>query len=185
MAVNFEAFSQFTPERRIDELQNLIEKLKKEIEERREEIKEAEHLLVLADEEARMLEQVEIPESKQIKGKIEEKLEEKEVKRLKDLELEELLATAPKEQAFHEVAHRPVEDLADELRKIYDRQKETGIEKREDREMLYAIRKGFEIKREEGYAPATAKDKHLMTEAEQWAEDLYKGGAGTYKRTPG
>jgi hypothetical protein len=50
--------------------------------------------------------------------------------------------------------------------------------------MLYAIRKGLELKREEGYAPATAKDKHLMTEAEQWAEEMYKGGAGTYKRTP-
>lgn len=183
MAVDFESFKKFTPERRITELQNIIDRLKKQIEEKEEEIKEAEHLLVMADEEARMLEQVEIPEQK-IKGRIEEKLEEKEVKRLKDLELEELLATAPKEQAFHEVAHRPIEDLADELKKIYNRQKETGIEKQEDREMLYAIRKGFEIKREEGYAPATAKDKHLMTEAEQWAEEMYKGGAGTYKRTP-
>jgi hypothetical protein len=39
MAVDFESFKKFTPERRITELQNIIDRLKKQIDEKEEEIK--------------------------------------------------------------------------------------------------------------------------------------------------
>ncbi|MBW2970137.1 hypothetical protein KY319_03370 [Candidatus Woesearchaeota archaeon] len=183
MATDFAPFKKLAPERRIQELQKLIDNLRKQATQIQDEIKEAEHLLILADDEARVLEHMEVPEIKEIKkGKPEAKPAKK---RMADLELEELLETGPRTpELLHEVAHRPVHELYQELRSIYDRQKETGIETRQDREMLYAIRKGFEIKKEEGYKPAPT-EKHLMTAAEEWAEQMYQGTAGTYKRTPG
>jgi len=197
MGTDFSQFKDLTPERRIRELQKLIDNLKKEIEDKQKEIGEAEKLLALADEQARLLEQVEIPETKPIPrrkaaGKtetIEEKTEEKPQRRItreEQIELEKLLATAPprSEELFHEFAHRRVEELYGELRRIYDREKTTGIETEKDREMIYAIRKGIEIKKEEGYKPANKRSEHLMTAAEQMAENMYQGGAGTYKRTP-
>jgi hypothetical protein len=194
MGIDFSGFKDFTPQRRASELQKLIDTLKKEIESRQEDIKTAERMLALADEEARVLEQVEVPEAraparrtKEIEERVEIKTAEKETgKRLtreERVELERLLATAPprSEQVLHQVAHRPVQELYGELRRIYDRQSETGVERAQDREMIYAIRKGLEIKKEEGYKPA-ARDRHLMTAAEQMAENMYQGGAGTYKR---
>jgi hypothetical protein len=193
MGTDFSGFKDFTPQRRASELQKLIVTLKKEIESRQEDIKTAEKMLALADEEARVLEQVEVPEAKAPARKtreIEERLETKEetqgrATREEKLALERLLATAPprSEQVLHQVAHRPVQELYGELRRIYDRQSETGVERAQDREMIYAIRKGLEIKKEEGYSPAP-RDKHLMTAAQQMAENMYQGGAGTYKRGP-
>ena len=191
MAVDFENFKDLPPERRMQELQKLIDSLKKEIDQRQKDIQEAEQLLSLADEEARLLEQVEIPQARPVPKRraegIEEKAEEKpeRLAREERLELEKLLATAPprSEELLHRVAHRPVQELYGELRKIYDRQKETGVETQQDREMVYAIRKGFEIKKEEGYAPAK-KDKNLMTAAEQMAESMYQSTSGTYRRNP-
>ena len=189
MAVDFDELKKLVPQRRIKELQRLITKLKEEIKERESDISEADSLLESAEQESRILEQMEVPEVKPVKKpKIEEVIEGKiERKKLGQLELEELLETAPARspEIVQEVSRRPVSELYGELKKIYDRQKETGLETTEDREMLYAIRKGFEIKKEEGYTPATKADKHLMTTAQEWAEEMYKGGAGTYKRTPG
>ncbi|GEM_PF-2303566 len=192
MAVDFDQIKQLVPERRVKELQALIERLKKEVEEKQDEMKESERLLALADEEARILEQMQIPETKpapkkaaKIEERITELTEEKEEKRItkeEQLELEKLLATAPPRspEVLKEVAMRPVEELYGELHRIYDRQKETGIETKEDRELVYAIRKGFEIKREEGYQPA-GKKKHMMTAAEQMAQDMYNTTSNTYK----
>lgn len=192
MAVDFDQIKQLVPERRVKELQRLIEKLNKEIEEKQDEVKEAERLLALADEEARILEQMQIPETKPAPkktAKIEERItelteekQEKGITREEQVELEKLLATAPPRspELLQQVAKRPVEELYGELHRIYDRQKETGVETREDREMVYAIRKGFEIKREEGYRPA-GKKKHMMTAAEQMAQDMYESTSETYK----
>jgi len=197
MAVDFEQIKQLVPERRVKELQRLIEKLKKDIEDKQDYIKESERLLALADEEARILEQMQIPETKPAPkktAKIEERItelteltEEKEEKRItreEQIELEKLLATAPPRspEVLKEVARIPVEELYGELHRIYNRQKETGVETREDRELVYAIRKGFEIKREEGYKPAEKK-KHMMTAAEQMAQDMYESTSTTYKNT--
>jgi hypothetical protein len=195
MGIDFSDFKDMTPQKRLQELQKLIDNLKKEIDDRQKDIKNAEQLLAIADEEARVLEQIEVPEIRaptrgrtmEIEERVETKEEKKAGRRAEQLELEKLLATAPprSENVLHQVAHRPVQELYGELRKIYERQKDTGIETAQDREMLYAIRKGMEIKKEEGYAPATQRAKHLMTAAEQMAESMYQGGAGTYKRTPG
>jgi len=194
MGVDFEAFKGLTPERRIQELQKLIDKLKKDIKTQQEEIQQAERLISVADEEARALEQVEIPKpvsvAKKKKAKrIEEitaepEIEEAGISREEEIELEKLLATAPprSDELFHKVAHRPVAEIYTELRSLYERERETGIETHEDRERLYALRRGLEKKKEEGYVPPTAQAKHLLTAAEEIAEGLYKGGAGSYKR---
>ncbi len=197
MGTDFSIFKDLPPERRTKELQKLIDDLKKGISERQDDIKRAEHFLALADEESRLLEQVEIPEAKTatrkkperieaLEEKTEEKLDGKRLTREERLELEKLLATAPprSDQLFHQVAHRPLAEIYDVEKKIYERQRETGIETQNDREMIYAIRRGLEIKKEEGYKPAAAS-KHLWTRAQELAETMYQGGAGSYKRTPG
>ena len=137
MATDFSIFKDLAPERRVTELQKLINNLKKDIEERQDEIRQAEHLLALADEEARVIEQVEVPETKtgprrkpeKIEA-LEEKAEEKKITREERLELERLLATAPprSEDLFHKIAHRPINELYSELRNIYDRERQTGVE---------------------------------------------------------
>jgi len=194
MGTDFSPFKDMTPQRRLKELQKLLDTLKKEIEDRQDDIKAAAQMLSLADEEARLLEQIEVPETREMPRKakeIEERVEVKEEKkgrvtREEQLELEKLLATAPPRspQVLHEFAHREVRELYGETKRIYERQKETGIETQQDREMIYAIRKGLEIKKEEGYKPAGTA-RHLMTAAEQMAESMYQTGAGTYKRAPG
>ncbi len=194
MATDFEQFKELTPERRIKELQKLVDKLKEDIKEKEDDIKQAEHLLALADEESRLLEQVEVPETKPAKARkkeaLEEKAEEKPERLAKEekTELEKLLATAPpREELVHRVAHMPSDALYSAAKEIYDRQKTTGLETAQDREMIYAIRKGLEIKKEdmqEGqYRPAT-KAKHLLNAAESMTESMYKGaGEGWYRKT--
>ena len=200
MATDFSIFKDLAPERRVTELQKLINNLKKDIEERQDEIRQAEHLLALADEEARVIEQVEVPETKtgprrkpekieSLEEKAEEKPEDRKITLKERLELEKLLATAPprSEDLFHKIAHRPINELYSELRNIYDRERQTGVETTRDREMIYAISRGLEEKKkdmQEGQYKAGRQAKHLMTEAEQMAERMYQGGAGSYKRTP-
>ena len=193
MATDFEPFRKLAPERRMRELQNLIEELRKEIDERQNDIREAEHLLTLADSEARVLEQIEVPATKPLRVRregIEEKAEEKpeRLTREERLELEQLLSTAPRsEQLIHNIAHRPVSELYSELHKIYSRQQQTGLESQRDRDAIYAIRKGLEVKGEdmrEGEYSADKQAKHLLTAAQQMAEGMYQSGAGTYKRSP-
>jgi len=200
MSTDLGIFKDLPPERRARELQKLIDNLKKDIGERQDDIRKAEHFLALADEEARLLEQVEIPEAKTARKKpekidaLEEKTEEqpggRKLTREEKLELEGLLATAPQrsEELFHKIAHRPVQELYSELRNIYDRERSTGIETENDRLRIYSIRRGLEEKKkdmEEGQYRPARQAKHLLTAAEQMAENMYQGGAGTYKRTPG
>jgi len=182
MGTDFNALKDLTPERRVKELQKLIDFLRKGIQESENDIKDAEHLLVIAEDEAQVIEQVSVPET----PKIEEIAEESGRLALgEQRELEELLATAPprEEETLHQVAHRPVSELYGELKNIYQRQQDTGLESQQDRDMIYAIRKGFEIKRQDGYNPA-AKDESLMTAAEQMADSMYTSATGGYKRNP-
>ncbi len=199
MGTDFGMFKDLAPERRAQELQKLINNLKKEIEERQDDIRQAEHFLALADEEARVLEQVAVPEVKTapkrkpekieaLEEKTEAKPEQKRLTRTEQQELEKLLATAPprSDELFHRIAHRPVQELYGELRNIYDRERSTGVETARDREMVYAIRKGLEEKKkdmQEGEYKPARQAKHLLTAAEQMAENMYQGGAGGYKRT--
>ncbi|MEM3154850.1 MAG: hypothetical protein QW165_04790 [Candidatus Woesearchaeota archaeon] len=192
MGTDFSGFKNFTPQRRIAELRKLISMLKKEIESRQEDIKTAEQLLEFAEEETRVLEQVEVPETpplrktQEIEERIEEKTERGRMTRDERTELEQLLATAPPRspELLHRVAHIPVAQLYNEEKRIYERQKKTGIETQQDREIIYAIRKGLEIKKEEGYKPPTMRERHLMTAAEQMAESMYQTAGRTYKTNP-
>lgn len=192
MGIDFSQFKDLTPERRARELQKVIENLKNEIEDRQKDLKDAEKRLAEAYEEARIIEHVSIPETKQpkIKETIEEKTEEKP-KRTRDekAELEKLLATAPRrsQEVVEQVARRPVQELYGELRKIYQREQQTGLETSQDREMLYAIRRGLEEKKkdvQEGQYNPGAKAKHLLSAAEQMADSMYNSAGGTYKTNP-
>jgi len=184
MGTDFNALKDLTPERRVKELQKLIDSLRKGIKENENDIKDAEHLLAIAGDEAQVIEQVSVPETPE--SNIEEIAEESGRLALgEQRELEELLATAPprEEETLHQVAHRPISELYGELKNIYQRQQDTGLESQQDRDMIYAIRKGFEIKRQDGYNPAT-KDENLMTAAEQMADSMYASATGGYKRNP-
>lgn len=197
MGIDFSQFKDLTPERRARELQKLIENLKNEIEDRQKDLKEAEKRLAEAYEEARIIEHVSIPETRKIpekekKATVEEKVAVAEEKpkpqarsKAEQAELEKLLATAPprSDQLFHKFSQIRVEELYGALRGIYDREKSTGIEREKDRELVYAIRKGIEIKKEEGYTPAK-KDRHLMTAAEQMADSMYNSAGSAYKGNP-
>lgn len=180
MHVDFSEFTKLTPERRVKELQELIEDLKKQITQSQEDIKTAEELLLRADEEARVLENITIPERDKKAKTVEELTTPETLKPTR--ELEDLLATAPrKEETIHQLAHTPVSELYAEIKNIYQRERETGLETQQDRDKIYAIRKGLEIKKEEGYKPST-KDQHLMTAAEQMADAMYQKADNMYKR---
>jgi len=198
---DFQAFKNLTPERRITELQKLVSNLKKEIENNQEDIRQAEHMLALADQESRQLEQVKIPKAPARKKEkkavsIEEltttpeEVEEKGISTEEQEELEKLLATSPprSDELFHKVAHRPVEELYGHLRNIYDREKTTGIETQQDRDTVYAIRRGLEEKKKDmegGQYKAGKKAQHLLTTTEQMANTMYHGSAQqTYKSNP-
>jgi hypothetical protein len=73
------------------------------------------------------------------------------------------------------------EELYAMTKTIYERQRQTGIETEKEREMIYAIRRGFEVKKQEGYKAPDAKSEHLQTEGEKMAEKLYKSAATMYK----
>ncbi len=85
MGIDFSGFKDMTPQKRLQELQKLIDNLKKEIDDRQKDIKNAEQLLAIADEEARVLEQIEVPEIRaQTRSRIteiEERVETKEEKK--------------------------------------------------------------------------------------------------------
>jgi len=197
MGVDFSTFKELTPQSRVKELKKLVNSLRKEIEDRDNDIKQAEHLLAIANDEQTVLEKaiehVDVPKPAKKEPKIEDiaqvATEEEpghKINREEQLELEKLLATSPprSDELLHRVAHRPVNELYSELKNIYDRQQETGLEMKEDRDRIYAIRKGFEIKREDGYKPAK-KDQHIMTAGEEMANTMYSDGSGgTYKSNP-
>ncbi len=185
MAVDFEEFKNIAPERRTRELQKLINTLKKEIAEKQREIREAEHLFILADEEARLLEQMEVPETaiettprQKESATIEKLAGEKKEKDEKAL-LERLVETIPrKEELFREVAQIPIQELYSELKTVYQREKSTGVETAQDRNMIYAIAKGIEEKRknvESGQYSPTQKSRHLLSAAEEIAQNMYRG----------
>lgn len=188
MGIDFGQFKDLTPERRARELQKLVDSLREQIKEREEDIKRAEHFLVLADEEARLLEQIAVPEAKPVRKKevLEEKAEEKPGRLEEKLELEQLLATAPKrEELIHRVAHLPADVLYSTAQKIYARQHQTGVETQKDREMIYAIRRGLDAKKEdmeEGQYKPDRRSKHLLTATEQMTESMYKGAEGWYRK---
>jgi len=174
MAVDFEEFKKLVPQDRVRELQKLLDQLVADIKDKEGEIREAQHLLSLAKDESAVLEQVSVPEA--TKGpELEEITKEKEEERTP---LEDILVKAAPKEAAHEVAHRPIQELYSELRSIYDRQSQTGIETAADRNVIYAIGRGLEEKKRDieagQYRPAE-KAAHLMTAAEEMAENMYKG----------
>lgn len=193
MGIDFEGITKLPPEKRVEALKQVLDKLNEEIQERQEEIKQAEQMLTTAEDEQRVLEEVEVP--KQTKAAatrarpareeaktVEELTEREEVRQpLEKLhELEKMLATAPprSEELFHKIAHMRSEDLYAATKSIYETQRQTGVETEKQREMIYAVRKGWEVKREEGYV---AKAKHLQTAGEEMAEKMYKSASTMYK----
>ncbi len=176
MTIDFEGIKRLAPEKRVKALKEVMEELQEEITERQKEIEQAEQLLSISEEEEKVLEEIEIPKEEK---KLARKIQEEKLKREPANRLEEILETAPKQELIHEVARLPVSELYKELKDIYQREKQTGVETQEDREKLYFIRQGLRVKKEEGYVP---KERQLMSRAEQIAEDMYKSGAGSYSR---
>lgn len=190
MPTDFENLKKLVPEQRVQELKKLINKLREEVEEKERDIQQAEQLLTLAHEEHQALRKIRRDERKttlEEKTQPEEQtgtLEETaaEAPRI-DTELEQLLQTRPPtgdDLWYRQIAQQPIQDMYQELRTIYNREAATGIETDADRERIYKLRRGIEAKKhdiETGEYKASAKAKHLLTAAEEMAENMYKGTA--------
>jgi len=213
MAVDFSKIENLVPEEKVKTMQKIIEDLKKQIQEKQKEIKQAEEeiktaetILEKADDEQRILElraeqDLKISQKQFGKKDNEQKSDKKiekdktstlekindtnqeEIPRMEE-RLEEIISTAPVKKAIEQIAQKPIDNLYNEMRRIYRREKETGIETQKDREILYVIMKGIEEKKQdvnEGTYKPTEKARHLMTAAEEMAENMYKGTTQMYK----
>ncbi len=178
--VDFDDIKRMAPERRVDALKELIDSLNHDIKQRQAEIQTAFHLLEVAEREIDVLEEIQLPKKKE---SLAEKIGEKEEE--KPEQLEDLLRTAPRTpEAIERVAHTPINELYSEIRNIYNRQSETGIEQADDRDRLYALQRGLEEKKkdvQEGHYTPAQNAQDLLSKAEEIVDTMYKKPGDSYK----
>lgn len=176
--INFSQIKKLPPEEKIkvlerieDELRKLIEERKKEISEKNSEIKSAEELLMQAQKEFKILEEIKTPELKQIDiGKLFRPDEEKG--------LEGIAATATteaeKQAQIEELSKAPMQELYNAVVGIKSEIDKTGIETLYQQEKIEQINEALYEKRKaienQQYNPSQ-KARHLMTAAEQIMEN--------------
>lgn len=179
MAVNFGDFEKMPAEKRVKELNTLIEALKKEIEntkkelsQKEKELSDAQEFLTKSEKEAKVLEDV---RTQGLEKKAQEKQETATVKK-QAKSLEEELEGAPRmktPEGQSYFANKTLADIDKITTSIYQRQKQTGIETENDRRVFYEASKELEDRRkklEEGsYVADRDARKHL-----EHAEDLVK-----------
>lgn len=190
MAIDFNEIKQQVPEERLKVLEQVIEDLKKtiatkqkEIQQAEQDIKTAQELLIKADQEQRILEQVRTPETKK-QETIEEKTQTAPPKQ--EQKLENILSNpVTKPEQLQQIAQRPIAELYSELNRINEKERQTGIETQQDREAIYAIRRGIYEKKkdvQEGSYKPTEKAMHLLSAAEQRADSMYNNASSSYKQ---
>ncbi len=184
MPTDFEPFKRLPPETKVIELRKLITVLKKHIDEHQRDIRTAESLLNLAEDEQKVIEQeTERAETRKVKGK-----ETAEAKPAQE-ELEKIVGREDTKQRIEETARRPLSELYQELRSIYQSQQKTGIETQEQRDRVYELSRGLYEKRkdmEEGTYKSGEQQKHLLTSTEQLISAIYqdnKEQQRPYRRT--
>lgn len=178
MKINFDEIRKLVPEERVKTLRELINKLRDEVKKQEQNIQQAEQLLQLAQEEqdARAI----VRDETSIDTATESEEE--------PVTLEQHAAQAPRQElervvrgnqpSYHQIAERPVHELYQELRSIYDREAATGVETDQDRERIYQLQRGLAEKRkdiEQGTYKPGDKAEHLMSAAEQMVKKMYHG----------
>lgn len=190
--IDFRQIKKLPPEEKIkvlkrieDELKKLIATRRKETAANNKEIAEAEELLAEAQNEFRVLEEIQTPELKKVEiEKLFRPKEEKEGKTGRetgeDEGLEGIAATAPiaeiaeRQARIDELSRKPMEELYNAVIGMRKEIEKTGVETlyhqektEEISEALYEKRKAIENKE---YNPS-AKARHMMTAAEEMMEN--------------
>jgi len=189
MAINFGDFEKMPAEKRVKELNALIETLKKEIENAKKEIIQKEKDLAAAQEffaksekEARVLENL---RTQGLEKKTQEKPDapKKQVRSLEE-ELEGApRMKAPEGQSYF--ANKTLADIDKITTSIYQRQKQTGIETENDRRIFYEASKELEYRRrklEEGSYVADRDTRKHLEHAEDLVKKDYEKRKEQYKR---
>lgn len=191
MAVNFGDFEKMPVEKRVKELNTLIETLKKEIENAKKELSQkekdlldAQEFLAKSEKEARMLEDV---RTQGLEKKAEEKQETNTAKK-QTKSLEEELEGAPRmktPEGQSYFANKTLADIDKITTSIYQRQKQTGIETENDRRVFYEASKELEDRRrklEDGSYVADRDARKHLEHAEDLVKKDYEKHKEQYKR---
>jgi hypothetical protein len=191
MPVNFGDFEKMPAEKRVKELNTLIETLKKEIENAKKELSQkekdlsdAQEFLTKSEKEVRVLEDV---RTQGLEKKTQE--QEKNVAPKKQARsLEEELEGAPRMKAPEGqsyFANKTLADIDKITTSIYQRQKQTGIETENDRRVFYEASKELEDRRrklEEGSYIADRDTRKHLEHAEDLVKKDYEKHKEQYKR---
>lgn len=193
MAVNFSDFEKMPVEKRVKELNTLIETLKKEIDnakkdlaQKEKELIDAQEFLAKSEKEARVLENVRTQGLE--KKTAEEKQETSATPKKQARTLEEELEGAPRMKApdgQSYFANKTLADIDKITTSIYQRQKQTGIETENDRRVFYEASKELEDRRkklEEGSYVADRDARKHLEHAEDLVKKDYEKHKEQYKR---
>lgn len=193
MVVNFSDFEKMPVEKRVKELNTLIETLKKEIDnakkdlaQKEKELIDAQEFLAKSEKEARVLENVRTQGLE--KKTAEEKQETSATPKKQARTLEEELEGAPRMKApdgQSYFANKTLADIDKITTSIYQRQKQTGIETENDRRVFYEASKELEDRRkklEEGSYVADRDARKHLEHAEDLVKKDYEKHKEQYKR---
>jgi hypothetical protein len=178
-----EQIRKLPPEMRIKALRQVQDKIKKLIEARQKEIVDAQSMLEEAEDELKVLEEIQAPQQKPVR--IEELFRAKEEPE-EDASLERIAERqAPKKEEIERLAREPIKDLAGRVNYIKNRIYDTGLETEEQRNEIYTLEKAFAEKRKDiehgNYKPGE-KEWGQMTESERSLAYLrHTEGGGMYK----
>lgn len=191
MAVNFGDFEKMPAEKRVKELNTLIETLKKEIEntkkdlaQKEKDLNDAQEFLAKSEKEARVLENVRT----QGLEKKEQEEEKSPAPKKQTRSLEEELEGAPRmktREGQSYFANKTLADIDKITTSIYQRQKQTGIETENDRRVFYEASKELNDRRrrlEEGSYIADREARKHLEHAEDLVKKDYEKHKEQYKR---
>ncbi len=164
MDIDFESIKKLPPERRKTALKEVSNMLEQEIAQVKKQLEETERLLLIAETEESILEEIAVPEAKKVE------VRELFLKR-EGLSLDEQLKQLPDQerQAVQQLSKAPIEDIYQKVKDIYSAGDETAIRETEERTRdIYAL--AIAAKREaveRGEYAIGEKAEHLMTAAEK------------------
>jgi hypothetical protein len=192
MAINFGDFEKMPAEKRVKELNTLIETLKKEIEnakkdlaQKEKDLSDAQEFLSKSEKETKVLEDV---RTQGLEKKTQEEKQTESAPKKQARSLEEELEGAPRMKAPEGqsyFANKTLADIDKITTTIYQRQKQTGIETENDRRVFYEASKELEDRRrklEEGSYIADRDTRKHLEHAEDLVKKDYEKHKEQYKR---
>lgn len=123
--IDFAQIKKLPPDQRIKVLNQLQEQVQKLIKERQQEIDDAQALLKRAEDELRVIQQIETPQPKQIR--VEELFEKEELEEEKTLEKIARRDIPNPEQLRERLEQKPINEIYNRLNEITGEIRETGV----------------------------------------------------------